>query len=57
MIRDKVLNHLHNRKSLTAITPAIARSKPIEPALSIVRSPLLGKEQCKPALVGECAPT
>jgi hypothetical protein len=57
MIFDEVLNHLHNREGLTATTPAIARSKPIEPALRIVRSPLFRKEQCEPAFVGECAPT
>jgi hypothetical protein len=57
VIRDQALNHLHNRKSLTAITPAIGGSKPIEPALRVVRSPLFGKEQCEPAFVGECAPT
>jgi hypothetical protein len=57
MILYQVLNHLDNRQSLTATAPAVARSKPIEPALRIVRSPLLRKEQCEPALVGECAPT
>jgi hypothetical protein len=57
MIVDQVLNHLDNRQSLTATTPAIGWSKPIETALPVVRSPLLGKEQCEPALVGECAPT
>ncbi len=44
MILDHGLNHLPDRESFAAAALGIARLKPIEPALRVVRPPLLGYE-------------